>query len=506
MHSFRNWLTEEHDSSTPHHIYQTKSGHEIHVHLHKDENGNSAHFHNQSMGGQVVKKVNWRAGTTEPTKAELEKMSADDEEDDSTGHIHETRIYGFSELITEAKLTPEEKAAKAAAAEKAKAEKAKLSNVKDGKLSNNGGGIVAEMATHYWLNEHKHKMAGTHGSKEHLAEQKDIKDRIDSISEHPSANTKAKKDALKKEIQLRIYHGRQAASDIIREVRDLHGPKARVTNVGWTSKPGDIPRFTRGQHNDGQENTSDVAVEVAGSKHPSKNSDGTHFEGFSLKSSLQKAEITAKNPGADMDGMLNHPTRQFNADTIGRQALAKHAHAPLGLKNMTPKERGEALEKARAEHKAAGGKKGESPFELKANEGGKKAIRAQNDELHEHINHLGKQGKDGNSLVGKMVVSHLFPDTDMRNHKVKVFGDSPDKVRSVTEPNSDHPLKKFLKDPKAQFHATKNADGGAVHVHVTHPKLNGGKPLHIYTASAKPKSNASKESTMGWNVKAATMK
>jgi hypothetical protein len=124
--------------------------------------------------------------------------------------------------------------------------------------------------------------------------------------------------------------------------------------------------------------------------------------------------------------------------------------------------------------------------------------------LHDHINGLAEDGD--HKTIANGIIKHLYPDTDMSNSKVKVFGDKKEKVRSVTEPNSEHPIKDIMRDPKTKFHATLNDGGGAVHVHMTHPDINDGKPVHVYTASPKTKSNASKESTMNWNVKAATSK
>jgi hypothetical protein len=94
-----------------------------------------------------------------------------------------------------------------------------------------------------------------------------------------------------------------------------------------------------------------------------------------------------------------------------------------------------------------------------------------------------------------------MPDTDMPNSKVKVSGETKEKIRSVVEPNSDHPIKKILSDPKTKFDVRKNANGGAIHVGYTHPKT--GEFVHLATYAAKPKSNASKAGTMGWNIKAA---
>jgi len=143
-------------------------------------------------------------------------------------------------------------------------------------------------------------------------------------------------------------------------------------------------------------------------------------------------------------------------------------------------------------------------MELKANEGAKKAIRAQNDELHDHLKHLTTLPKnEGHKMIGKMLVKHLFADTDMPNSKVKVSGEEKGKIKSVVEPNSEHPLKKILQDPKTKFDVRKNEGGGAIHVGYTHPKT--GEFVHVGTYAAKPKSNASKVGNMGWNIKVAKM-
>lgn len=495
MHTFKTWLTEEttYEGRTPHHVYHTEHGHLIHVHLDKDEHGTHATFINKHLGDGVVKHVSWKPDAEAPSKHELEKSSAYEPEDDEEDLKEE--LLTFKGMLAE-KAPPKSVVAKPA---KAKAEPKEAEHVdKSGNLSINAGGVLTELATHYHLNEHKHKVMGTHGSPEHQAEQKEIQDKINVIAKHKNANA-----ATKEQVQNRIYHGRSAAAGIIRDVRAMHGPKARIQNVGHTSKPGDISRFTRGHHNDTQDNTADVAVEIKGSHKTDKaNSDGTHFHGWSLKSSKKSAEITAKNPAADMGGMLDHKTRKLEADKTGKAALEKHVFKPLGIGGKTPAERGKILDQARAEHDAAGGEKNKSPMELKANEGGKKAIQAQNNELHDHLKHLTTLPKnEGHKMIGKMLTHHLMPDTDMPNSKVKVSGEKKEKIKAVVEPNSDHPIKKILSNPKTKFDVRKNAGGGAIHVGYTHPES--GEFVHLATYAAKPKSNASKAGTMGWNIKAA---
>lgn len=504
MHSFKTWLTEEAEQNysgrTPFHIYHTPSGHLIHVHIDKDEHGSHATFLNQHLGGDVVKTVTWHPDADQPSKHELEHSGREEDEEEKL----KEEFLSFKGMLLERGATS--KAQKDSAASAAKKVTSKAAEPKkeaehvekNGNLSTNAGGVLTELATHYHLNEHKHKQAGTFESAKHKAERAEIQKNIDVIAKHKNAN-----ESTKEQIQNRIYHGRTAAAGIIRDVRAQHGPKARIINVGHTAKAGDIPRFTRGQHNDTQENTSDVAVEVGGShKQDTANSDGTHFQGYSLKSTKKKAEITAKNPAADMGGILDHSTRKLEADKVGKASLEKHVFKPLGTAGKSPAERSRILDQARDEHEKAGGAKNKSPMELKANEGGKKAIQDQNNELHDHLKHLMTLPKnEGHKMIGKMLTKHLMPDTDMPNAKVKVSGEQKNKIKAVVEPNSEHPIKKILSDPKTKFDVRKNAGGGALHVGYIHPKTN--EFVHLATYAAKPKSNASKAGTMGWNIKAA---
>lgn len=475
MQTFKTWLFEgvvgKPAVDTPHHAYHTKDGHLIHVHLHRDEFGSHAEYHNKHLGG-IVKTVTWLPGEKDPSKHELEHMHEDEED------LKEEK--SITDYLIEAKASKKE---------------AQHVNP-DGSLSINAGGVVTELATHAHLINWKHKHNGTFGSPEHEKEIQPIKDEVNRIT----------KGADPKAVQLRIDHGKVAARGIVRDIRRTHGPNAKIVNVGHTSKPGDIPRFTRGVHNDTQENTSDVAVEVAGSnkKASKKNSDGTHFQGYSLKSSKQKQEITAKNPGGNMDGLLDHPTRQLKAQEVGRDALAKHVHVPMGVGDKSRTERSAMLNKHREEHLAAGGVKNKSEWELKANEGGKKAIQSQVDELHKHLDHLSKlPNGEGHKMIGKMLAKHIVPDTDMPNKKVKVSGDIGKRVSAAVEENSDHPIKKLLNNPKTEFSVKKNAGGGALNIGFKHPET--GEHVNLASYAPKPKSNAFKENVMGWNVKAAKL-
>lgn len=499
MRNFKTWLVESADTADkPHHIYHTKDGHEVHVHLEKHEHGTTAHFHNHSLGGMEVKSVSWRPGAKEPSKHELEQLSFDDEDEDN--NLHEDRILNFTEIY-EAAGAKKPKAEKPAKEPKPKKEAAHV--LPSGKLSTNAGGVITELATHYHLNEHIHKMAGTSGSPEHEKSKKDIHDQI-----HEMIKNSKNPDVTQKEVQLRIWHGRQAAADVVRTVRAVHGPKARIVRSAQVSKAGDIPRFTRGHHNDGQENTADVAVEVAGSNQKEgANSDGNHFMGHSLKSSLKKAEITAKNTGASFDGDFDHPSRELKSDEIGRKGLEKHVHQALGISHMNRADRGRWLDVERAKHKEAGGADGQSEVERTANAGSKKAQIAAQKEFHAHITHLASlPNGEGHKVIGNAIVKHLYPDTDMPNYKTKVFGEKEDNIRSVTEPNSTHPIKKVLRDKKTTFRSVLNDGGTTAHIEAQHPDYNNGKPFKVWNNTFKTKSNAAKENTLSTNIKAAAIK
>ena len=477
MRTFKNWLFEgtedAYEGRKPHHIYHTKDGHEIHVHLDKNPKGTHATFLNKSIGGGKTKLVHWNVGATPPSKQELEKLGNEEEE------LNE-EINPFAQYLLE-KAPPKAKVAKP------KKEAQHVNS--DGSLSINAGGKVTELATVVHLIGHKHADAGTHGSPAHEEEVKPYKDEINKMTQG------ANKDA----VQLRIEHGRAAANAIKEEIKQEHGDSAKIVNVGHTAKPGDIPKFTRGVHNDGQENTADAAVEISGSTkkpHP-KNSDGTHFEGYSLKSSKQGGEITGKNPSGNMNGEFDVPSRKLQADEVGRAGLKKYVHEPMGVGGLKAARRAEMLEAHRQAHLAAGGKKNESPWELEANERNRQALKETAAELHAHLQHLIANGH--HDIIGKALQHHLMPDTDMPLKKVKAVGNTPEKTRAIVEPNSDHPLKKILKSKKTKYYSKPTAGGAAVQVGYVHPETGEQIPLTYYTP--KTKSNAFKSDNMSWNVR-----
>ena len=474
MHNFKNWLVEGTDSThngrTPYHVYHNEDGHKIHVHLDNNPKGTHATFINHSIGGHRTKLVHWNAGATPPSKQELEKLGKEDGED-----LKESNI--IAQYLIEAK------------AKTAKPKKEAQHVNPDGSLSINAGGKVTELATIVHLIGHKHTDAGTHGSKEHEEEVKPYKDEIAKMTK--GANPEA--------VQLRIEHGRASANAIKEEIKQDHGENAKILNVAHTAKPGDIPKFTRGVHNDTQENTADAAVEISGSTkkpHPD-NSDGTVFEGYSLKSSKQGGEITGKNPSGNMNGEFDSPTRKLKADEVGRAGLKKYVHEPMGVGDLIAARRAEKLQAHRDEHIASGGKKNESAWELEANDRNRQALKETAGELHEHLQHLIASGD--HHIIGKALKKHLMPDTSMPLKKVKATGASAEKTRAVVEPNSDHPIKKLLNSKKTEYYSKPTAGGAAVQVGYVHPETKEQVPLTYYTP--KTKSSAYKSDNMSWNVR-----
>lgn len=483
MRTFKNWLFEEKDSTykgrEPHHTYHNEDGHLVHVHIDKNEKGTHATFINHSIGGRKTKLVHWNVGATPPTKHELERLGKEEEQ--------LTEENTFAQYLLEKKANVDALIKPTKKVAKPKREAQHVND--DGSLSINAGGKVTELATVVHLIGHKHRDAGTYESPEHEAEVKPYKDEIKSMT----------KGANKDAVELRIEHGRAAANAIRQDVKDDHGEDAKIINVGHTAKPGDISRFTRGVHNDSQENTADAALEISGSKkkpHPD-NSDGTVFEGHSLKSSKEGGEITAKNAGGNLDGILDTPTRKLNADAVSRESLKKHVHGPMGVGDLIAARRAEKLDAHRKEHLASGGKKNESPWELEANDRNRPAIKATAGELHEHLQHL--IGTDQHHVIGKMLKTHLMPDTSMPLKKTKVVGNTKDKVRAIVEPNSDHPLKKILNNKKTQYYSKQTAGGAAVQIGYKHPETGEDVPLSYYTP--KTKSSAYKSDNMSWNVR-----
>ena len=484
MRNFKNWLNEsqnenldKYEGREPHHQYHTEDGHTIHVHVDKNPKGSHAAFLNKSLG-YVTKLVHWNVGAKQPSKTELEHAGKDDP------NLKEEFFIGEGWLIE--KAPPKVKVAK------------ETKHVIDGRMTPNTGGKVTELATMVHLIGHKHAHAGTAGSPEHEAEAKPFKDEIQKMT----------KGAKKEDVQLRIEHGRAAANNILDDVKLEHGDNAKILNVAHTANAGDIPKFTRGRHNDTQDdNPSDVAVEVGGSnaKKDKKNSDDTHFEGYSLKSSLKSKEITAKNPAVHMDTVLDTPDRPFSqtAEKISREGLKK-VHEKMGAAGQKAADRARTIEAERDKARAAGtyNSKEGTELEQQSRVHGRASIQALGEHLYDHSKHLLDNHPDGHKMIGKMLKNHLTSESSMRWKKLKVRGDTPEKVSSTITHGNESELGKLLTHPKTKFEVSKKDGGSTVTYHMIHPQT--GERVAIAHYTAKTKSNAYKSDVHGWNVRPAS--
>ena len=436
--SFKQFIAEnfgedhDFDSMSPHHQYHTRDGHLIKVHLMNSSNGKHAVFYNHHMG-VVTKITHWAHGADAPTKQELESAGKDEE------------------------LNEE------------------LQN-----LSADSAGKIAEHSLAKHLIDHKFKQRRGFGSPKHLAE----------ISHHVDAINKLGSGAHQHQVDTRVEHGKAMAHAAVEAIKLKHGPSAKITDVGHTSKPGDISRFTGGKHEDGQENPSDVAVKVKGSS-LAKHEDEHHYEGFSAKSSSNKSVITAKNPAIHMDGMLDHSTRKMNTEKVSRHALAA-AHESMGHGGKTSAERSKLITAARESE----GVKSGSSLEKKANEAAKSSKDDVAKEFHKHVTHLlSNTGDEGHHLVGKMLEHHLTADTSMPWSKVHAKGESVDKVRATVTSGSESPMRKVFKNKATKYSVSRS--GPKVTIHKVE-KDGSHTPVAHYTP--KTKSNALKENVHGWNV------
>jgi hypothetical protein len=445
MKSFKTFITEnlgdDHDfgSQKPYHSYTTDDGHKIDVHVINRLGGKSAIFYNKNLG-DVTKVAHWGLNADEPTKEDLRKIGHDEEDEHGQSLLEKFTAGGD--------ITPDT------------------------------AGKIAEHSTAMHLMHIAHKTSGTYGSPEH---KKAIQPHIDAIN-------KLGQGAKAEHVDTRVEHGKIAANAIHEAIRQKHGEGATITSVGHTSKKGDIGRFTKGQHNDTQENPSDVSIEVSNSQH-ALGPEEKHYEGYSLKSSKKSNVITAKNPSIHMDGILDHPRRKLNTDAISRTELGK-VHTMLGVGHLKSSERKKYLDDFRKKE----GVKSDSSLEGATNELARPAKTSVAKELHDHLDFLTKHS-EGHEMIGKMLKKHLTADTSMPWSKVHIKGDTPSKVHAAVTSGSDSPLNKLFNDKTTKYAVTRNGDKVTVH-----KKEKNGSMTPLAHYSPKTKSNAFKENVHGWNV------
>jgi len=451
---------DDHDFSSlkPFHSYHTKDGHKIDVHIFRNPNGKHAVFWNKNLHG-ITKLVHWEHNASEPTKKELEKAGHEDGEND---HLNED-TFSIDELIYEER--------------------------KESGLSADASGKITEHSTALHLIHHMHAQHGTYGSDQH---KKDIKPHEKAISDMIKKYAITPKQ--KQEARVRESHGKAASSAIIETLKQKHGPHVRIAAVGHTSKEGDIGRFTKGKHNDTQENPSDITVKTYVPGHLKEEFGEGHehsYEGFSLKSSKKSSRITTKNPSIHLDHALDHPSRKLNTETIAREGLKK-VHKLMGYGDKSAAERGRIIDSIRKKE----GVPNRSSIENKASEHAKQVHIDTAKELHDHIHHLlHNTGDEGHRLVGHMLKKHLTPNTDMPWTKVHVQGEHEHKIKATVTPGSEHPLNKVFNNKKSKYAVTRS--GATVTLHKVEKDGS-----HTALAHYRPKtnSNALKSDTSNYVV------
>jgi len=405
----------DHDFSglKPHHVYYTKDGHKIHVHVMNGADGKHAIFFNHNIGA-VTKLVHWSKDAKQPSKEDLEK-AGHDHEDHEDEHLHES-------YLTEV-------------------------------LKPNSAGKIAEHSAVIHMFHHMHRQNGTLGTPQHI---KDIKPHKEAIKHYGQG-------AEKDEVHLRVKHGEAMANSALETLKLKHGPHMKISGVHHTAKPGDIERATKGKHKDSQDNPSDMVVHVTVPKSKSLKESTEehehHFEGFSLKSSAKQKDITAKSPAIGFHGTLDHKTRKLGTQKISHEGL-EAIHDSMGHTGKTDKQRKDIVKAHREKEGVSHGSK----IELHANELNRHVHEDLAKELHKHLNHLtSKTGEEGHHQIGKLLQNHLTHKSGMSWHKIHVKGHQPNYVHATVTPGSEHPLNKVFSNKKTRYGATRSGNTVTIH-------------------------------------------
>ena len=136
-------------------------------------------------------------------------------------------------------------------------------------VSANTKGVLHELLTGYHLNNGKHMEKHPNAEGDSPKEAHDKLQKTISPEEYDTINRRAK----------------AAAADIKKTV------KGKISNVHWTSKPGDIERST-GIKSSQKEDASDIVITA---KHNNK----PHYTGVSLKVTDTKKQVPISNPGME---------------------------------------------------------------------------------------------------------------------------------------------------------------------------------------------------------------
>jgi hypothetical protein len=443
-------LIESHDFSnlTPYHSYSTDDGHNVDVHIFRNGEHKTAIFHNKSLG--AITKIVAFPHSSNLSKEEL--MHAGKE-------VQQNDLKESVELIQE-----------------------KMQTLSTGepapKLDNDPAGKIAEINLYKELVNHRHKQDGTFGSREHKFE----------LKQHDEELTKITKDQDPKQVAVRAAHGKAMAAAVIKHVEEHH-PGATLSRIGRTSKPGDIARFTKGVHTDGQENPSDVTLEL-------KHSDGEHsFLGVSAKSTGKSSgNITAKNPGvAGQDEFLSGgpATRKSEANKIakaGREKILKK----WKMEDLPDRSKTGDSRKARVtDTDPKTGKPVINELGKKMNVDFKQNNEETARELQIQLEHLMSKGTKGHQHIGKWLHNNLVSDEGMPWIKATGHGKELDKVHAVVKHGSESPLSDILKNKNTKFAIHRS--GSAVTLHKVEKD---GTHTQIVRVATKPNSHGAYSSQM----------
>lgn len=453
MINFREWLVEEaehggydYEKAKPHHEYHTPEGHKMSIHLFSTPHGKHAVTYNHDLG-DITKIVAWKHDAVPPTKHELETLGR--EEHPNHENLHENTEWLVIEATTK-------------------------------QMDNDTAGKLAERSMVLRLIHHKHVQNGTLNSAEHKAE----------AAEHHKAIKDLSKGHDKDAVKLRIAHGEANGDAALAKLKEVHGDKVRLHRIGMTSKPGDIERFTKGKHKEGQENPSDVSTEISNSK-LTTNKKEKHYDGFSSKSSKASKNVTEKNPAINMGGMLDTKDRKLDTERIAREGLKNKVHKKMGVGDKSAAERGRMLDSVRKKEKVTKN----SSVEQEANQRALPVKHAVAKEFNDQVQHLIKNGQ--HHKIGKMLDSHTTNagEGGMRWHKVTSVGKKPEKVRSIITAGSESPMKKIYKNRNTKYYSEHSKSGVTIGMHT-----KDGRKIPLKRYGFKTKSNAYKEDTMVGNV------
>ena len=447
-----NALIESHDFSnlTPYHSYSTDDGHNVDVHIFRNGDHKTAIFHNKSL--DAITKIVAFPHSSNLSKEEL--MHAGKE-------VQQNDLKESTEFIQEKMQTLAPSAGEPAT-----------------KLDNDPAGKIAEIHLYKELVNHRHKQAGSFGSKEHKFE----------LKQHDDELTKITKDQDQNQVAVRAAHGKAMAAAVIKHVEEHH-PGATISRIGRTSKVGDIGRFTKGVHTDGQENPSDVTLDL-------KHSDGEQsYLGVSAKSTGKSSgNITAKNPGvAGQDEFLSGgpATRKSQANEIamaGKEKILKK----WKMDHLTARSKtGDSIHARVTDPDPKTGKPVVNELGKKMNVDFKQNNEETARELQIQLEHLMSKGAMGHQHIGQWLHNNLVSDKGMTWIKATGHGKELSKVHAVVKHGSESPLSDILKNKNTKFAIHRS--GSAVTLHKVEKD---GTHTQIVRVATKPNSHGAYSSQM----------